>query len=215
LKDLAVLIPFKANEPKSRLSEVLTPPERRAFVRVLLLDVISAVRSAGLIRSCYVISSDPEALSLARDVGAMGLLEPSDRGVDSAVRFGMSKARSHRAVMVIPSDLPLLEPRELAEAIWLMSKGMDVVISPSASFDGTNLLLFKRPARFRLSYDADSFWSHLAGAARSRLSTAVYCGRGLTFDVDSPADLLNLGRLRINRRSALFARKVLDHASPD
>jgi 2-phospho-L-lactate guanylyltransferase len=209
LKGLRVLIPFKAAGPKSRLSTLLSPKQRRKFAQLLLLDVLGACSGAGLLDKCSVISSDRRALSLAEKSGASGLAEPSDKGVNSAVEWGVKIEKEIDEFMVLPSDLPLLRPSELRHALGLRLSGFGLVLSPSQSFDGTNLLIFSRRERIRLSYDSDSFWNHLKEAAKNAPRLAVFNGRGVLFDVDTPADFALLARQRTNSPSAAFARKAL------
>ena len=42
-----VLVPFAADEPKTRLDPVLGPDERAAFARAMLLDVCDALEATG------------------------------------------------------------------------------------------------------------------------------------------------------------------------
>jgi 2-phospho-L-lactate guanylyltransferase (CobY/MobA/RfbA family) len=114
--------------------------------------------------------------------------------------------------MVAPSDLPLLRKSEIKTAVSYRSQGVDVVISPSRAFDGTNLLLFSKSRPIDLSYDKDSFWNHVQSSAAKGLRLAVYTGPGFIFDIDSPADLADLAdlaRTRANRGSVSLVRKVL------
>ena len=209
MRELAILIPFKAREPKSRLAGVLPAQQRTEFARAMLLDVLAALAGAGVARDCYVISSDEQALLLADRSGAHGLREPSDLGVNGAVEWGIRRLRGRSVFMVLPSDIPLLGAAEVEAALSLKSQGVDAVVSPSKSYDGTNLLLFAKTSPIDLSYDRDSFWNHVASAAERRLSLAVYAGEGVLFDVDSEEDLLALSRTRLSRRSVAFVRKAL------
>jgi 2-phospho-L-lactate/phosphoenolpyruvate guanylyltransferase len=203
----AILVPFKAGPAKSRLSPAMPPSQRKAFAYMTLLEVLVAVKGAGLLRRCYVVSSDDLALSLASSSGAKGIREPSDRGVNQAVAWGMSRAKASE-FMIIPSDLPTLAPEEVRRAISLKAVA-DVVLAPSRVFDGTNLLVISAARPVDLSYDEDSFWNHLRSAARKGLRLAVCTFPGFVFDVDSPEDFAELARLPINRPAASFAREVL------
>ena len=206
---LAVLIPFKATGAKSRLSPVLSTQSRRELAELMLLDVLDAFAAAGLLRRCFVVSSNGRALSLAEEAGATALEESSDRGVNSAVEWGMEKEAGAEEFMVVPSDLPLLRGSEIRDAYSFRAAGIDVVVSPSRRFDGTNLLLVSRSRPVSLSYDKNSFWNHIGAAAEAGRTLAVNSGMGFLFDVDTPADLVALASLRINRRSVAFARKAL------
>lgn len=204
----AVLIPFKADRRKSRLSRVLDPNQRRRLAELMLFDVLRIFRKAGLLPRCHVVTSDKKVLALARRLGARTIVESRDEGVNAAIGMGVRTLGKDRDFMVVPSDLPLLAPDELKTALTL-KRSFACVISPSRSFDGTNLLIFSGKAAPALSYDSDSFWNHLSGAARKGLSLAVYCGEGVLSDVDTPEDLRALSRTRKRIPSVEFAKEAL------
>ena len=204
----SVLIPFRAAGAKSRLSPVLSPRGRAELCELMLLDVLGALRHAGLAEACSVVSPDEGVLSLAAGAGANAIREPRAAGVNSAVRRGMSAGPSAESFMVVPSDVPTLRPGEVKHALQVHGEGFGV-ISPSRGFDGTNLLLFTRRRPIPLSYDADSFWNHVAGAARAAAPLYVYSAPGLVLDVDTPPDLAALARSGSRARAAEFARRVV------
>ncbi|MDE1858537.1 MAG: 2-phospho-L-lactate guanylyltransferase [Thaumarchaeota archaeon] len=206
MTSLAVIVPVKSSGSKSRLSPALSAEQRRAFAASLLKGVIQTVARAGLVGSCMVVSSDDGALKTAAGLGARPVRESGDAGVNAAVRVGMDAARDIDEFLVLPSDLPLLSVADIRAVLRLRRRGLEVVVSPSRSFDGTNALLFPRTPAFPLSFDADSFWNHLAGAARLRLPVGVCARGGITFDVDSPADLRSLAETGARTESAAIAR---------
>jgi 2-phospho-L-lactate guanylyltransferase len=210
LTSLAVLVPVKSSRVKSRLAGVLTEAQRREFANLLLSDVLGVLKEAALLGVTHIVSPDGEILGLAERMGARGIPELKDSGVNSAVARGIAAARNPGNVLVVPADLPLLRASEIKQIIALKSAGADVVMTPSFAFDGTNALLFSPRSRFPLSYDDNSFWNHLATSARKGLSTAVCCQRGLMFDVDSPDDFRALARSRSSRPSVSFARRAWD-----
>jgi 2-phospho-L-lactate guanylyltransferase len=205
---MAVLIPFKADRRKSRLSRVLDPNQRNRLAELMLADVLGVFRRADLLSRCYVVTSDEKVLALVRKLGARTIAEPRDEGVNGAVGMGVRTLIGNRDFMVVPSDLPLLTPDEVGTALAL-KRGFDCVVSPSRSFNGTNLLIFSGGTALALSYDSDSFWNHVSGAARKGLSLAVYCGEGVLSDVDTPEDLRALSHVRRRIPSVEFAKEAL------
>lgn len=203
-----VIIPVKSSGAKSRLSTILSPTQRAKLSDVLLGAVLSAVSRAGLLPLTYVVTSDVDAMDRATKLGAKTIVEPSDAGVNSAVARGLQKAQG-RDALVIPSDLPLLQPSDLKAVLSLRASGLDVVISPSRAFDGTNALLFPAKSRLELRFDDDSFWNHVAGAGSDRTKLGVCTRPGLMFDVDTPEDLRSLASSPQRNVAAGFARSLL------
>jgi 2-phospho-L-lactate guanylyltransferase len=208
LNRAVVLIPFKADQRKSRLSTVLDLHQRHRLAELMLFDVLRALRRAGLLPISYVISSDRNVLALVRRSGAQTIAEPRDNGVNSAVEMGLKKLGRECDFVVVPSDLPLLAPHEVKTALTL-KWSFACVISPSRSFDGTNMFIFSGKTAPPLSYDSDSFWNHVSGVARMGISLAAYCGEGVLFDVDTPEDLRALSRTKRKTQSVEFAKEAL------
>jgi len=208
LTDLAVIVPFKSAKQKSRLAGTLDATQRKLFSIVMLEAVLSAIEHAGLAPACHVVSSDEEALGVARNAGGTAVFEGGNRGVNAAVSLGMRRARANR-YLILPADLPLLSSSDLKQVMALAAQGADMVISPSRLMDGTNLLLFADGREVPLSYDSNSFWGHLGAAASLGYSVAVYTGRGVVLDIDTVADLTLLAGLWRGGRAAAFAREVL------
>ena len=208
MKSLVILIPVKSRGAKSRLSPLLTYSERRQLAVLMIKDLLDVFKRAKLMQACFVVSPDDEVLSIAESSGAGTVREERDRGVNMAVAQGMKETESEN-VMVIPSDLPFLVPSDVRRLLSLKSSGLNVVLSPSMGFDGTNALLFSRKTPIPLSYDKNSFWAHLESAGSDALSVGIYSGPGVMFDVDSDEDFLALGRAKVKRRSVNFAKKVL------
>jgi 2-phospho-L-lactate/phosphoenolpyruvate guanylyltransferase len=208
LTKVSVVVPFKATRQKSRLSAMLSEAQRKEFAFALLLDLLDVLKAAGLTSDCIVVTSDPTALAAVAKAGGRGVPEPSDRGVNSAVRLGIEHAGTGD-ILVVPSDLPFLRASEVRALLSFRERGADVVVSPSGTFNGTNALLSPARLRFPLSYDDDSFWNHVASAARLGLTLAVYSGPGVLFDVDSPSEFAALAMSKSRARSAAFARRVV------
>ncbi|QQG49017.1 MAG: 2-phospho-L-lactate guanylyltransferase [archaeon] len=205
---IAVLVPFKSSNQKSRLAGYLGASDREAFALALLEDLLDVV-SASPHLDCWVVTSDDEAAKAAARVGAGSVREDSDDGVNEAVLSGVRSIKGCDDFLVLPSDLATLSPSELDGAIRLKSQGMGIVISPSRTFNGTNLLLFSRDRMIPLRYDNDSFRGHLRGAGREGFKTAVYCPPGVMFDVDTRLDLRELSHSRISTRASSMARRLL------
>jgi 2-phospho-L-lactate guanylyltransferase len=196
----------KSSGAKSRLSPVLSREERQELESLLLAGVLGALKGAGLLGVTHVITSDPEVLRLATKSGAGTVQEVRDEGVNAAVETGVAALGRPLKVLILPSDLPFLHASHLRHILSL-SEVLQVVIAPSASFNGTNALVFPPSVGLPLSYDNDSFWNHLRATGRKGLSVGVASEPGLTFDLDSPEDLRRFARARVNTPAGAFARR--------
>ena len=190
------------------MAPVLSLAGRSELERLMLSGVLGALSGAGLLEKTHVVTSDPRIIRLAASSGAGTIREHQDEGVNAAVLAGVRALDRPSRVMVLPSDLPLLRASDVRHLLWLGGL-LQVVVAPSATFSGTNALLFAPDAGPGLSYDRDSFWNHLRGCGRKGLSVGVASLPRLTFDLDSPADLLSLAASRARNPAAEFARRAI------
>lgn len=171
---MRVIVPFAAESPKTRLSDVIEPAERSAFATRMLADVLAAVRGAG---------HDPEVLATAPvDVDAPVTVDdrPLTPAVNAVLRAGVP-------VGVVMADLPLATPAAIDRLIGAPG---DVVLAPGRA-GGTNALVARHPD-FRVDYHGASFLDHLAGARDVGASVAVIDSHRLATDIDEGRDLVEV-----------------------
>ncbi|MGM0399114.1 MAG: 2-phospho-L-lactate guanylyltransferase [Halobacteriota archaeon] len=171
---MRVVIPFDANEPKSRLAPVLDRPERREFAEAMLRDVVTAVRDAG--RTPEVLTTGPIDVDAAITIDE----RPLTPLVNDAIDAGTPLA-------VVMADLALATPSTLRR---LFDADGDVVVAPGRAA-GTNALVVRDPA-FRVDYHGASFSDHLHQAREAGASVREFDSFRLSTDVDDPADLLEV-----------------------
>lgn len=212
----AVIIPVKAQSPKGRLSALLRPGQRRQLQVAMLEDTLQTLIRARLIRRTFVVSSDAQVLKFVERFGANSIAELGDAGVNAAVSRGFAATSAYARRLVLPADLPLLAVEDLKIPVTLAREGAEVVISPSESFDGTNLLLLAGNSKIYLHFDDDSFHKHMSAANDAGLRLAVYYSRGVGFDVDKPSDLHKFFRFGKRGSTLTFLARTLRTAqSPD
>jgi 2-phospho-L-lactate/phosphoenolpyruvate guanylyltransferase len=211
-RSTAVVIPVKGTNPKGRLSPLLSTTQRRQLQVAMLEDTLQTLIRARMVGHSFVVSSDSQVLEFVQRFGANSVPEPRDAGVNAAVQRGLQATASYGRQLVIPADLPLLEPEDLRTGPMLAREGAQVVISPSEGFDGTNMLLLTRGVELPLHYDDDSFRRHFASASALRLRVAVYYSRGVGFDVDRPTDLHRFFRFQKRGSTLTFLGRTLRRA---
>jgi 2-phospho-L-lactate guanylyltransferase len=187
------VVPFRGYaQGKSRLATVLDAGARARLNRRLLLSTLRAIaRWQGDLHRCIVVSPCRRALLTARRMGATALLEAPRAGLNPAADRGASHARRRgaRGVLILPSDLPDLDPASLAAMTQAARAFRHVVLAPDRKGNGTNALLVAAPGRFELQFGEGSFERHQAQAARRGYGVSVCRRPELAFDIDTPEDL--------------------------
>ncbi|WP_458185691.1 2-phospho-L-lactate guanylyltransferase [Haladaptatus sp. NG-WS-4] len=194
---MQVVVPFAADEPKTRLADVLARDERREFARAMLDDVLSSIRATG---------RDPTLLTTRRiDVYAPQIVD--SRPLTPAVNALLAEEGTTAIVM---ADLALATPHSLER---LFSATGDVVLAPGRS-GGTNALVARHP-EFRVDYHGTSYLDHLRIAGDVGAAVAEVDSHRLATDVDEASDLAEVlvhgdGVARDWLRDAGFSLAVTD-----
>ncbi|MCA3747777.1 MAG: 2-phospho-L-lactate guanylyltransferase [Rubrobacter sp.] len=177
---------------KSRLGPVLDPVGRAGLTLHMLRRVAPALRGAG-VRRVLVVSPDPAVLEEARLLGAEGLRQEGS-GLNPALEEGRRRALAEGAgaLLVLPADLPLIEPADVAALLEVAGEEPCAVISPDAARSGTNALLLRPPGALPFSFGPGSFGVHLQAALRRGVRVRVCERPNVAFDLDSPEDLARL-----------------------
>ncbi|WP_247731607.1 2-phospho-L-lactate guanylyltransferase [Halovivax limisalsi] len=206
---MEVLIPFAADAPKSRLSPVLSPDERRAFARAMLADVLGAIEASG--RDPRVLATAPIDVDATVTVDERPLSEAVNARLDE--HFGSPAPRrsvSADPLAVVMADLALATPSSLDR---LFDASADVALAPGRG-GGTNAFLTRHPD-FRVDYHGTSYLDHRRIASEIDASVAVVDSVRLSTDVDEPADLVEVlchgdGRARDYLDDAGFELETTD-----
>ncbi|WP_324663958.1 2-phospho-L-lactate guanylyltransferase [Haloarcula sediminis] len=169
---MRLVVPVSGSDPKTRLSPVLTPEERREFTESMLADVLGALDAAG---------HSPEVVSTA-PVDCDAPVTVDDRGLDALVNDLL--VETDGALAVVMADLPLLTPAAVRQ---LFDPDEDVVLAPGLG-GGTNAFVCRHPG-FRVDYHGASIRDHRRLASEAGASVAEVDSRRLATDIDEAADL--------------------------
>lgn len=186
----AAIVPVKSfGAAKTRLG---IGPRARALLCSLMLDeVLRALAQSPQISETFVVTGDGEAAELARRRGASVVHDGQESGVNSAVELASGPVRESgaSASLVLPQDVPLIEPADI-EALMRTQMPPDfVTVVPSRRFDGTNALLRMPPGIIETSYDRDSYRAHMASARGRTANASVLFVPRIMRDVDVLDDL--------------------------
>jgi 2-phospho-L-lactate/phosphoenolpyruvate guanylyltransferase len=176
----------------------------------MLMDVLSAIRRVRAIRRVSVVSADRAVAQIARLMGGHFLWEGERRGLNKGVRLAVCDAirRKFSTALVLPSDIPLVTPREIQRLIRV-SNGYQVALVPSKDAGGTNALLLRPPGIIHPSFGKNSFQRHLSIANRKGLSVRVVESARIALDVDEPSDLKSLKRLTLRNETGRYLRGMV------
>jgi 2-phospho-L-lactate guanylyltransferase len=201
------LVPIRGLETaKTRLGGNLDAEERQDLVVELLRRTLVATRDARRVAGTIVVTMDPAAAGIARDHGAIGLVEraPGLNGAIVAAR-SLAIARGASAVLVLPADLPAIDAPAVdalmaaaadeaaagtgaAGAEGMGSPGVVVLVADRHGA-GTNALLVSPPLLIDPMFGVGSLELHRAAAAAARVR-CIELGGPLALDVDTADDLV-------------------------
>jgi 2-phospho-L-lactate guanylyltransferase len=188
MRPIKVVIPFKLDCAKSRLSSILSSEEREKLALAMLEDVIDAVSGFGEV---VILMKDPirdgDPFDRLRSKPGLDLMEcpqELDPALNSMIETEVKRGWPSD-LLIAMADLPLMRPSDIAD---LVRTPGDVVIVPGRG-GGTNLILIRDP-KFRVSYYGLSFLKHLQKAEYLGLSAGVFESFRCGSDVDEPPDLV-------------------------
>jgi 2-phospho-L-lactate guanylyltransferase len=208
-----ILVPVKnLSGAKQRLASLLDQKSRTELAQAMLHDVLSALAAwsdtSQERRDVAVVTSDPFAAELAGQYQFEIIPDPENPGETGAIEMatGVCVERGAANTLVIPADIPLMQPWELAE-ILRHAPAQGSVLVPAADGRGTNAAYRSPAALFPLRFGNDSFKPHHAAAQATGKLCVVLPLPGIAVDVDSPEDLQHLLSLPGETRAQQLARK--------
>jgi 2-phospho-L-lactate guanylyltransferase len=170
---------------KTRLADVLRPPERIDLVRSMLTAVLAAAGNAQTVHQVIVIS--PERDTVPAEIP---VLADTGESLNTALVQAHTLVREFgcHEIVVLPADLPLVTSAEIDELVRAARAGGFAMATDAAGV-GTNALCLMSTQPFRFQFGPDSRRLHLQEAQRLGSSPQLVHLAGLEFDVDSSADL--------------------------
>jgi len=203
-----ILVPIKDTaSAKQRLASILDQPARTQLAQAMLTDVLTTLHEWKNRPKVGIVTSDPYTMKLAAEYQFEVIPDPDNPGETGAIEMAtrVCVERREQSTLVIPADIPLIEPWELEE-IYKHAPTEGSVLVPAADGRGTNAA-FRRPGNlFPLRFGNDSFKPHHAAAQATRKTCVVLHLPGIAVDVDNPPDLQQLLSLPGDTRAQRLAR---------
>ena len=202
-----ILIPIKKLScAKRRLSGAFSVPERSGLVLAMLEDLLAVATTCDS-GHVWVIASDEAVFDLARGFGCRPIREKWVRGYNAAVALGLSAVDGTGGVAIIPGDVPLVTPSEIA-ALTEPAKTHTPTVRLVASRDGTgtNGLFLSSKLLLPPAFGSNSFARYRAASRSAGIAPAHLDAPGLAHDIDTPEDLYDFERTATHGSTYRFIR---------
>jgi 2-phospho-L-lactate guanylyltransferase len=203
-----ILVPVKnLQNAKQRLAHVLDQSSRTALAQAMIHDVLDAVAACANRPEVTVVTNDPFASDLARQLNFQVIRDNNISETDAIeTATAVCHAQGAESSLVIPGDIPLIQPKEL-EQIFASAPKTGSVLVPAADGRGTNAALRTPANLFALRFGNDSFKPHLKSANHTGQPCVVLQLAGIALDIDNPADLQQLAGSPGETRAQRLARQ--------
>lgn len=184
---IAAVIPVKRlSDAKSRLSPRLSADERAGLVTALLRRTIRVLRAVDEVERIGVATEERELVASLSEVEWLPDMGGLNSSLDYAAGWAMDlKARS---VLIVPCDLPTLEPGDIRALLGAGSGEQSVVVAATQD-GGTAALLLTPPRVIAPLFGPDSFARHLRAAQRAGIATYTVARAGFSRELDTVDDL--------------------------
>lgn len=189
---LWAIVPIKPlRRGKSRLASVLSEKEREQLNQTLLTKTIRCLKEIKEIDEILIVSYDPSALTISREYGVRTIQESPNTNINKALRKGTMAAMTFNvsSILIVPADLPFIEPAAIRELLGKAHKSPEIVIAPDRRMNGTNALFINPVGILDYDFGMWSFRKHIEQAERKKIRIEIYNNDKLSFDLDIPEDL--------------------------
>ena len=173
---MKAVVPFKIINAKSRLSSLLTEEERSRLALLMLHDITTTLREAGL--EIVLLTTQPFEYPAQVIV--------NEKELNEALNELLSAEKE--PILIAMADVPLMTVKNVRDMI---ESEADIVISPGRG-GGTNIQYIKVPALYHVDYYGASFLDHLRIAEDAGLKVEVMDSFNTSTDIDEVGDLTEL-----------------------
>ena len=186
---ISIILPVKTySKAKTRLE--LPAAKRENLCHIMLQEMLHVLKSSKHVQDIVVVTAEEKAQSLCNEMGAT-VIRDQERGVNQAVSLadGYLASRGDAMSLVLPQDIPLLEPDDVSFLLKFFTPPTCVIVVPSARFDGTNALVRCPPDIMKTHYDDNSYRNHMRMARESTPNHALVYAPNIMRDIDTVSDL--------------------------
>ena len=193
MKAVKAVIPYKPENPKSRLSTVFSENDRKRFLELSLENVLLTLKDAGM-EQIEIISKSPlhpdeekRIKSVFIGSGTKITIFTDRRDLNTAVNDYLKK--SDGTILIVMADLALLTKNDVSAMIFDPIYEREFVRIAPGKDGGTNMLYIKKPKSFEVNYYGESCRKHKEEAERRHINCEIYESFSAASDMDEPEDL--------------------------
>ncbi len=198
-----LLVPVKAfSQAKTRLAPVLTPVMRALLATAMLEDVLAAATDVCELCDIAIVTNSPDVAWFVAGRCTTVIDDRGAIGTNAAVTIALAElaVREARTVVILPSDIPLIRGRDIAELI-AAAKRCGVALAPATYDNGTNGFALKSPTLISPHFGPNSFTRHLAAACAAGINSAKVTNSRLGLDLDDPLRLREFRSMQSDTQS--------------
>ncbi|TMI87674.1 MAG: 2-phospho-L-lactate guanylyltransferase [Bacillati bacterium ANGP1] len=177
-------------DAKSRLAGALSGPARATLSLALLRTVCATLRAVPDIEDTIIMTPDVAVQAQAAAWGARAILDPYPELNAALAEAFLRLAGGSHGILVVAADLPFLRPADII-ALLRAGRARSLALAPSKD-GGTNAMLVPPGITFRPAYGPGSLAAHRRRSRALGLGIVEVRRPGLTFDVDTEADLVSV-----------------------
>ncbi len=184
------VVPLKnIRHAKQRLAPLLTPGERSELMLAMITDVLTALTQTPGLAGILLVSRAPEATELARNHDCELYAEAEGADLSESVQAAggyLVANRDAKGTLIVPGDVPLITPADVAE---ILAGHERFTLVPDSEGDGTNCIVSSPPNLIRYRFDGHSFKPHAEAAFGVGITPRIVRNDAFGIDVDTPRDL--------------------------
>jgi len=195
MRTIWAILPVKTPTlSKTRLSSLLSEEECAGLAQAMMTDVITMLSACKHVAHIAVMTRDETMASIARKHNALIMLETIDDAGDNLNKNLNVVAEELQnkfvdGILIVPADLPTMDPAEIDTFIASHAEGDAVSLCPAEKDGGTNALLCTPPAAIPFKFGKNSAEAHRQTAEGLGLSVQQQYLSSLQCDIDEPDDL--------------------------
>jgi 2-phospho-L-lactate guanylyltransferase len=192
-REVWAVVPVKTlSRSKRRLAPLLSHAERGTLARIMLEDVLAALRAAERLAGVRIVTEDEDVASMARGARIDVIRGLDCDGLTPAVERAACELARHDAMLFVPADVPLITAQDIDIVVGSAQASPAVSLVPARVDGGTNMLLCTPPDAIRLCFGKRSFLRHQQAARAAGIEPQVFRLQRAELDIDRPDDVAAL-----------------------